>query len=133
MIKHFITFYSPGTFFSETTQKEIDNWSIDKAKELAYTMYPIPYGFRFSTVEKTGSGWNVITTIKAKSAMYFLGGQIKTLADIEAENDPKNKILISNMKGNGWDKVVVNTNSWKVTQPFEKDDLVVNFTPSERK
>ena len=28
---------------------------------------------------------------------------------------------------NGWDKVITNTNSWKITLPFEKEDVVLDW------
>ena len=53
MKKHFVTFFSPGTFVSETTEKEIDSWDVEKAKELARSIKErhgaTPYGFRFIT------------------------------------------------------------------------------------
>lgn len=46
-----VTFYSPGTFVSETSDVPIDSWDIEKAKELARGIKErhnaTPYGFRF--------------------------------------------------------------------------------------
>ena len=61
----------------------------------------------------------------ATSPMYYLGGTILTLEEIEAKNDPNDNILISNMKCNGFDRVVVNSNSYRWTQPLYKDDIVL--------
>jgi hypothetical protein len=33
--QHFVTFYSPGTFFAETSEKPIDSWDVEKAKDEA--------------------------------------------------------------------------------------------------
>ena len=33
--KHYVTFYSPGSFVSESTGKEIDAWSVDLAVRMA--------------------------------------------------------------------------------------------------
>src|SRR5258708_40344118 len=35
MQKHFVTFYSPGTFVAETTTKPIDKWDVDTAVQMA--------------------------------------------------------------------------------------------------
>ena len=35
MNKHFVTFYSPGSFVAETTTREIESWDIRKAQEMA--------------------------------------------------------------------------------------------------
>jgi hypothetical protein len=60
-----------------------------------------------------------------RSGTYFLGGKVETIEEIEARNDPKEKILRSNMRVNGYDKVVVNDNSWRWTQPLGKNDKVL--------
>jgi len=39
----------------------------------------------------------------------------------------KNRILISNMENNGYDKIIVNTNSWKWTQPLRESDIVLQY------
>ena len=57
--------------------------------------------------------------------MYFLGGKILTLQDVIDRNDPEDRILISNMRGNKWDRVIVNDNSWRITQPLEEGDVVL--------
>lgn len=59
-------------------------------------------------------------------ASTWLGGRVETLAEIEARNDPKEEILRGNMRGNRWDKVVFNDNSWRVCQPLEKGDVILD-------
>jgi hypothetical protein len=70
--------------------------------------------------------------VSAKSPLYFLGGEVQTLEQIAARGDADERILLQNMRGNGWDRVVVNTNSWRWTQPLEKDDVVLDWTPPRR-
>lgn len=131
MKKHFVTFYSPGSFVSESTCKEIDSWDVEKAQEMARSIKErhgaTPYGFRFSTRERKNDELDSKTV--AKSGMYFLGGTIRHLDFIILENKPDEQILISNMKNNGWDRIVENTNSWRTIQPLEKDDVVLDWKP----
>ena len=129
MEKHYVIFMSPGTLVSETTKEEIDSWDVFVAMEMARHIKErhgaTPYGFYFITKER--KDWEFESKIIRESKMYYLGGVVKTLAEVEAENNPDNKILISNMKGNGYDRVIVNTNSWKITLPVKKDDVVLPF------
>lgn len=129
MKKYFITFYSPGTFVSESTSKEVefDNWNIDYAAELAHNIKErhgaTPYGFRFET--KESDGWEPKTTFN--SGMHYLGGKLLTVDDIP--DTKENEILKWNMKHNHIEYVIENTNSWKVTMPFYKDtDVLVEWT-----
>jgi len=126
--KHFVTFYSPGTFVAETSQKPIDSWDVETAVIMAADIKErygaTPYGFRFST--RARSADDLDSKEVAKSAMYYLGGRIETLAQVKARNDPKDRILISNMECNGYDRIVVNDNSWRWTQPLHADDVVLN-------
>lgn len=128
MKKHFVTFYSPGTFFNEQSTLEIDEWDVDKAVDMAHDVVERydakPYGFQFTTRERGPEDFDSKET--KRSNMYYLGGQIKTLAEVKAENNPDNKILISNMECNGWNKIIINTNSWRYTAPLNKDDVVLN-------
>lgn len=134
MKKHFVTFYSPGTFVSEETTKPIDAWSVKVASRMAHAIVErysaTPYGFRFSTHER-GPG-DLDSKETARSPFYHLGGKIETLAEVEARNDPKEEILRSNMRGNGYDKIVVNDNSWRRVSPLGKDDVVLDWKPKRK-
>lgn len=129
MQAHFVTFYSPGTFVSEQSEKPIDDWNVDKAVAMARKVKErygaTPYGFRFSTRER---GPNDLDSKETKrSPFYWLGGTVETLADVKARATEKDSILISNMECNGWRKIITNTNSYRWTQPLGKTDVVLDF------
>jgi hypothetical protein len=127
MKKHFVTFFSPGTFVAEQTTKEIDSWNVDKAMEMSGEILEryqaLPYGFQFTTRERGEGDFDSKET--ERSGMYYLGGDVLTLEQLKAQNSPDDKILICNMEANKWDRVIVNTNSWKWTQPLEEGDIVL--------
>lgn len=128
MQKHFVTFYSPGTFVAEDTTRPIDSWDVDAAIEMARGITErhgaVPYGFRFTT--RSRSDGELDSKVTAKSNLYYLGGRVETLAEVEARDDPKETILRSNMRANGYDRIVVNDNSWRWTQPLGADDVVLD-------
>lgn len=126
MIKHFVTFYSPGTFVSEESTFEIECWDIRKATEKAKLVRERhnakPYGFRFRTQE----GERNLAKITKTSNMFYFGGIIQTLEEIKAKSvTQEDRILIYNMETNGWKRVITNTNSWKITLPLEDQDVVL--------
>ena len=129
MKKHFVIFYSPGSFVAETTEKEIDSWDVEQAKKMARNIKErhgaVPYGFKFIT--RSRGKKDLDSKISDSSNMYFLGGRIRHLDFIILEDKPDEQILISNMKINGWDCVIENTNSWKVTQIFEEGDVLLEW------
>jgi hypothetical protein len=135
MERHFVTFYSPGTFLAEQSSQPIDAWDTAVAMRLADAITErhraTPYGFRFTT--RTRGDDDLDSAVTATSPMYYLGGTVETLADVEARNDPKESILRSNMRGNGYDRVIVNTNSWKWTQPLNPDDIVLDYVPPAKR
>lgn len=128
MKKHFVTFYSPGTLVAEESTKPIDSWDVDKAVEMARGVKErygaLPYGFQFSTRERGPEDLDSKET--ERSPTYYLGGKVETIEEIEARNLPSEDTLRFNMRGNGWDKIVVNTNSWKWTQPLRQGDTVLD-------
>lgn len=76
MRKHFVTFYSPGTFVAEETELPIDAWDIDKAVKMAHKIVERyearPYGFRFSTRVR---GPNDLDSHREKTSGLYLAGR----------------------------------------------------------
>lgn len=137
MRKHYVTFMSPGSFFSESAIKPIAEWSPRLAVEMAETILERynakPYGFYFTTrlsaapvSDGEGGSLNVEEKEIARSGPHFLGGKLRTLDEVVAENNTKEDILRSNMRCNGCWIVIENTNSWKSTMPFEESAVVVD-------
>ena len=133
--KHFVIFFSPGTFVAETSKRDIPSWDVSTAVRMADDINErhgaTPYGFRFTTRRREAG--DLDSKEVARSPMHYLGGRVETLAEVEARNDPLEKILISNMRSNGWNRIIVNDNSWRWTQPLEDGDIVVPYTPPVRK
>ena len=129
MKKHFVVFYSPGTFVAEQTTKEIDSWDINKAIEMSSDIKErynaIHYAFVFITRENDGTKLDS-KEIK-RSNLYYLGGKIITLKQLKDENLPNNKTLIQNMERNNWDKVIQTTKGWEWTQPLRDTDVVLSI------
>lgn len=130
MQKHFVMFYSPGTFIAETTELPIDEWDVDVAVEMARSVTERhgsrPYGFKFIT--RARGEEDLDSRVVKTSGMYFLGGRVETLEEIEARNDPSERILRTNMHNNGVKRIVINENSYKWTQPLRDGDVVLNVT-----
>lgn len=129
MKKHFVTFFSPGTFIAETSSREVESWDVKAATDLARTIKErygaTPYGFQFTTRERGADDFNSRET--ERSPMYYLGGTILTLQDVKDRNDPKDSILISNMEYNGWERIIQNDNSWRSVQPLHEGDEILEF------
>lgn len=135
---HYVVFSSPGSFCSEESTKKIDAWSPTLAckmyTEITERYGAKPFGFHFITMIEADpvSSWEgeqleVTPKLKSTSKMYFINGVVETLADVEARNDPQEEILRSNMRGNGWGKIVTTRNSFKHCAPFRDGDCVVNL------
>ncbi len=128
--QHFVTFFSPGTFVHEETTKEIAQWDVNAAIEMARTIIErhsaTPFAFQFST--RGREDHELDSREVDRSGRYYLGGVVLSLSEVKARNNQKDRILIANMEGNGWDRVVENHNSWQTTQPLEDDDTVLPFS-----
>lgn len=128
MSRHFVTFYSPGTFVAEQTTREIEGWDPQAARAMAATITERynakPYGFQFSTRSRGEADLDSHET--ARSPMYYFSVKVETLAEVEARNDPKEEILRSNMRSNGWDRIIVTTSGWKCSQPLGPNDVVLD-------
>lgn len=137
MRKHQVTFYSPGTLFSESSTHDIDSWDTAKAVELSETVLARynakPYGFVFSTIivaddvpDGEGGFLKVSSKEVESSGIHFLGGRLETYDDVVARNDEKESILRSNMRSNEMWVIIINDNSFRSTLPFNEGDCVVN-------
>lgn len=134
MKKHFVHFLSPGTFFSEETEKPIESWDVVKAMAMARKIKErygaTPYGFYFSTRSRSDDDLDSKRT--KTSGIYYLGGKVETYEEVVARNDPKEQILRDNMRCNGYDRIITNTNSWKITTPLNKGDKVLEWDPKTK-
>ena len=137
--QEFVIFYSPGTFVSEMTTNPIAERDTKLAVQMSETVRERynarPYGFKFETrivaePVPDGEGGELMVQPKtvATSGMYFLGGKLETLDEVEARNDPKEDILRSNMRNASSHIVCVNENGYRSTLPFTEKDVVVNAT-----
>lgn len=149
--KHYVTFYSPGTFVAEESCKPISNWNIAEALVMRLTATerhgakPLmrltgterhgakPYGFRFETrteadpVPDGHGGWLRVTGRADKtSGIHFIDGVVETLETIKQRAKPDEEILLANMECNGWPAIVTTINGFKSIQPLQRDDLVVD-------
>ena len=130
MKQHFVEFYSPGTFVAEQSTRPIDAWNVDTAIEMARSIKErhgaVPYGFRFITRGREDN--ELDSRIIDKSGLYYLGGRVETVEDVRQRDDPKEKILLSNMERNGFDRIVINENSGRWTQPLHETDTVLDVS-----
>lgn len=131
MQKHFVRFFSPGTFFDEETEKPIDAWDTEIAQQMAHGIVEryeaTPFAFRFVTYARGDD--DLDSKRVASSPTYYLGGRIETRAEIEARNDPSESILRSNLRMNNVEKVLINTNSWKTVRPLLPTDVILDWKP----
>jgi len=128
MQKHFVTFFSPGTFVAETSTKEIPSWDVDLAVAMSTDIRERhgarPYGFRFTT--RARAEGELDSKVVATSPMHYIGGKVETREEVEARNDPAEDILRSNMRINRYDRIWRSTAGYQWTQPLEADDVVVD-------
>lgn len=141
MISNKVTFYSPGTFMSESSTFDVDDWDIKNAVTLSEKVTERygakPYAFAFQTyhvlpdiTDADGVKYKVEPKFVTKSGLFFLGGKLETYDDVVARKDPKESILRDNMRFNGMWIVCINTNSYKSTLPFNETDSIVDAAGS---
>ena len=117
MIKHYVEFYSPGSFFPETSVREI------KSRKFPLTIPKSCYGYHFFDMEQIEKNGEILNgKRKNNSGMTYFG---KEYSIEELERDfPKEKILIRNIKGNGYLAAVkTRRGNW---QGLTKRDKVIN-------
>lgn len=117
MIKQYVEFLYSGILFPETEIRKIEERDPSKLK--------IPkscFGYRFfERQEADVDGETLVGEPKNYSGITYFG-TVMTLSDVKREM-PNARTLISNMKGNGWDKVVKTRRG--NFQPLKLEDRVV--------
>ena len=127
MKANFVTFFSPGTFVAEQSIQEIDSWDIAEAQRRAEDIKErydaTPYAFQFTT--RSRSFDDLDSKISETSPRYFINCKVETREEVEDRNDPEERILRSNMRCNGYDRIATTIEGWKWTQPMDDDDVLL--------
>lgn len=127
MQKHFVEFASPGTFFSESTAKEIDSWSVPDAIKLMAGIVERhnarPYGFRFYTMGRGPDDLNASRT--AVSHWHFVNCDILTAEEILAGTDPEFRIMRLNVESNGYKRIARTRTGWLAHLPMNDADVAI--------
>lgn len=120
--KHFVQFLYPGTFFSEDSSKEVADRDPAKVE--------VPQGaFCFSFYDQIvgvaiegGKEIPVSSGALDRSPKYYYGGKVYTVEKLK-EEFPNERILISNVEGNGYKRAIkCRTGNW---QPLEDSDVFI--------
>lgn len=116
----YLTYFYPGSFFDEDSTKEVK-----KRDPKAATKNAPKGAFGFQFYERTKivlAGETLWGEVRHKSPLHYLGGEVYTLAQVR-KHFPGEKILISNMRGNGYDRVIrTRRGNWK---PLNNGDVLV--------
>lgn len=106
--EHRVEYDLGGRFFIEQDSQPVESWDVG----LALASLPeYAQAFRFKTlllhdpITVDGREMRVSPVETETSGTYFPGGEVVTLAQVEAMGDQMS-ILASNMRGNGWPEVV---------------------------
>ncbi len=121
----YIEYLIGGRFFPEYRSQKVDRIDPSLAD-------PVPGDYAFSfkrrswRIAKTENGeeFEVDTHWDTVSGMYYIDGVVHTLDEVKAleAETGDHSMLVSNMEGNDWDKVVCcNLGNW---QPFEEGDQI---------
>lgn len=106
MKKYFIRYLYPGLIFSDSREVETDMTTEQWARKLVPRELPCqPFAFQYVVRERGEQ--DLDSRVTETSGRYYFGGEVFTLADIEARKFFSDRILIENMKCNGYAKVII--------------------------
>ena len=119
MLKHYIQWHFAGSFFSNVKLQEVP----DRRDTLGDTVPPDgAYGFRFLSRQEVEIDGEVMTGAQRNESPMTYFGEVLTLEQVK-QLPGDNRILISNMEGNGWERVV--RTILGNFQPLRDGDVVV--------
>ena len=127
-VKTYLTCLSPGSFYPEDSTGEVTGRDPGKtAREVSSDVFAFRYhDIAATTVTIDGEdGEDVTLRSRAlrKSPLYYIDAEELTAADVEALPGD-HKILLANMRGNGWDVILrCRTGNFR---PKEPGDVVIS-------
>lgn len=117
-LRKYICFMMPGSFVAEMREHDITYSEAPEAPKHCFAYY---FFSRYVTQDPQG---NVINGPAFNETPVTYRGKEYTLEELTTLNDPKHKILISNIKCNGWARVVHTVaGNWL---PLKDGDTVVS-------
>jgi hypothetical protein len=123
--KHFVQFFHVHLGMADSYELPIDTWHVETACDMARNLVRDgtlrPFGFRFITRERGPN--DLDSKVAGKSQMYYLGGTVRTLKDVERDNRPDEAVMRDNIRTNGWYGVVHTTVG--MTRQFEHGDVLL--------
>lgn len=115
-MKHYIEVFYPGSFFSESSAKEIS--SRDTLPEIGEKAF----GYRFFDRESTmQNGEELLGKAKNYSNSFYIGEELSAVQAIARH--PGNSILKSNIECNGYARLVLT--KFGQLLPLEENDVVI--------
>ena len=134
--KLFAKYFSPGTLFAETSERALEDGSLEEAVKLAAEISErhgaLPYAFDLVTYlvaepvdDGQGGTMNVPRKEIGRDGRYFLGGEIIRYEEAVAREGERS-VWASNMMCNGDPVCVQNTNSYKSTHILREQDVILD-------
>lgn len=99
MIKHYVEYTYAGSFFSENSTEEI------VSRNQKITLPCGAYAYRIFDREEVSFGGETLKGSQKNFGPRHVKGDVYDIARVENEVTD-NRILLANMRGNGWDRVV---------------------------
>jgi hypothetical protein len=121
----YVKYLSPGSFVANEDVRGVT--SRDPASA-ARNAPESAFGFTFHerVIIRTEVAGEVVTTRRAErnpSPVHYIDGEVMTAEQVACLPE-RHDILLSNMRGNHWDRVVRARGGW--FQPFSEDDVIVS-------
>lgn len=128
---YLVTYYSPGTFFSEVSSYKFDEFSlkqfVQKSKQITERYNAKPYGFsveKYEVIVDLPDGFECKPKLLEKAGgTYYINGKAVFSKDLDKQ---KEDIFISNLERNSQGVGIVSTNSYRFNSFFYEWDFVIN-------
>lgn len=128
---YLVTYYSPGTFFAETSAYKFDNFFlrhfVKKAESITERYNAKPYGFcveKYEEIVGLPNGFECKPKLLEKAeGTFFINGKVVFSRDLDKEKDG---IFISNLERNSQGVGITSTNSYRFNSYFSESDFIVN-------